>query len=173
MEKVSVRVEGIKPLLQHRFPMEEHGTEKSKKKNKDYEPTKECEKSLYKDDKGVIYQPAMHILMSLVNAGLNFKYEGKKSFKNVLKSSVFITPDAILHKFPKWEINLQSVIVGDARIVRARPIFNKWELEFEMEYDPSVISKSQLKEILDYAGNRVGLGDFRPFYGRFIVTKFD
>jgi hypothetical protein len=30
---------------------------------------------------------------------------------------------------------------------------------------------SAIKEILDYAG-KVGLGDYRPRFGRFIVTEF-
>lgn len=172
MEKVKVMIKGTAPLLQHRYPMEEHPEEKSKKVKKIYPAQDECEKSLYMDDKLKIYQPAEHIYSCIIMAGKNFLYDKRKMYASVLKGMILVTPSAIYHKDQNWVIDRRPVVINRARIVRARPRFDNWELEFEIEYDEEVISEFKLKEIVDFAGNRVGLGDFRPLFGRFIVTEF-
>lgn len=173
MEKIKVRIEGISPLLQHRFPMEDNQENKSAKRKKEYPAKEECEKALYADSKGKVYQPAEHILGALITAAKNFSYERKRTYKDVVKSSVFVTPDVIYHEYPKWEIDRRPVVVMRARIVRARPRFDKWALGFEIEFDNEVMGKDKLKEILEFAGQRVGIGDFRPTFGRFMVTRFE
>ena len=172
MEKVKVKIEGIAGLLQHRFPMEENTENKSAKRKKEFPAQEEAEKALYKDENGEIYQPSEHILGALIHAAKNFSYEKKRTFKDVIKSTVFISPNCIPHEIQDWEVDRRPVVIMRARIVRARPLFKKWKLSFEIEYDNDVMSKSKLKEILDYAGSRVGLGDYRPLFGRFIVTEF-
>ena len=173
MKKVKVRIEGTSPLLQHRFPMEENQENKSVRRKKEYPAEEECKKALYQDDKGKIYQPAEHILGALVMAAKNFSYEKKRTYKEIVKSSVFVNPAVIYHEHQKWQIDRRPVVVMKARIVRARPRFDKWALAFEIEFDNEVMGKDKLKEMLDYAGQRVGIGDYRPAFGRFIVTKFE
>jgi len=173
MEKVNVRIEGVgQGLLQHRFPDEDNAENKTMRKRKVFPVQEECEKSLYRDDKGKVCQPAEHIRGTLINAAKNFIYEGKKSYKEIIKSSVFISPDFIPHVYPKWEVDRRRVRIEKASIMRARPLFKKWALEYEIEYDNEVISFERLKEIMSYAGLRVGIGDYRPVFGRFNVTKF-
>ena len=177
MEKVKVKIEGVSPLLQHRFPEEENPEHKSKKIKKEFPAKEEAEKGLYKDPDGKIYQPANTIKGSLLRASTSFLYEKKTSYRQVIAGSVFITPDAIPHIYQKWVVDRQPVVIQRSRIMRARPRFDKWALEFEMEFDEQVISKDKLKEILDYAGQRKGIGDFRPekggSFGKFMVTKFE
>lgn len=36
-----------------------------------------------------------------------------------------------------------------------------------------MVALDQVKEILDHAGRRVGIGDWRPKFGRFFVSKFE
>jgi hypothetical protein len=174
MEKVSVRIEGVpQGMMQHRFPMEDNPETKVGKRKKVYLDKEECEKSLYRDESGKIYQPSEHILGALINAGKNFTFEKKRTYKDVVKSSVFINPAIIYHENETWVVDRRPVTIQRARIVRARPLFPKWALSFEIEYDNELISKAKMKELLDYAGQRVGIGDYRPLFGRFIVTKFE
>ncbi|GAI19389.1 unnamed protein product, partial [marine sediment metagenome] len=63
-------------------------------------------------------------------------------------------------------------VIQRARIMRARPRFDKWELDFTIDFDDEIIGKDKVNEILTYAGQRIGIGDYRPLFGRFIVTKF-
>ena len=71
---------------------------------------------------------------------------------------------------------MRSVVIGRARIMRSRPVFKKWQLEFELEIDEMEVPNDVVKEILEYSGKRVGIGDFRPekggSFGRFEVSKW-
>ena len=56
--------------------------------------------------------------------------------------------------------------VGRARVMRTRPIFKDWSIEFDLEVDTAVLDKIWIPRIADSAGMR-GLGEYRPRYGRF------
>ncbi len=57
-----------------------------------------------------------------------------------------------------------------------RPMFDDWSLAFTMELDTDMITVDLLRQIVDDAGKRVGLGDYRPTrkgpYGKFVVTEW-
>ena len=172
MSYVSVKIEGVTPLLQHRFPEEDFGTNATKAKKNVYDPDEECEKALYKNDDG-IYQPAEHILSALIKAGTSFKYKGQQTYKEIIKQSIAVNPDCIPHNIPKWEVDSRSVVIERKRIMRSRPVFNKWQLEFEIEIlDETLINFETLKEILEKAG-KIGIGDYRPRFGRFMVSMYN
>ena len=60
--------------------------------------------------------------------------------------------------------------------MRYRPVFHDWAVQFECELDDSEISEKLFREIVDAAGHKIGLGDFRPSckgpFGRFKVTEW-
>jgi len=172
MKTVKIRIEGIKPLLQHRFPLEDNPENKSRKKKKEYNAQEDAKKALYQDEKGKIYQPSTHILGTMIKAGTQFIYEGRKTYKDIIKTCIIIDPDCIPHIHQKWEVDRQPVVIQKARIMRARPRFDKWALEFTIEYDEEIVGKDKLKDILEYAGARIGIGDFRPMFGRFLISEF-
>ena len=178
MEIVNVKIEGISPLLMHRFKVQD---EDSKSKTKNLKQTEDdVESYLYVDEKGTIVTPSTHIIGTLKKAGAKFQVfgQGKLTYKNLMGSgAVMISPDMITHEIQTWEIDRRPVVVQRARIVRSRPMLKKWALSFTVDFDEEEITKSVLKEIFDFAGRRVGLGDFRPEkggpFGRFIVVKFN
>ena len=173
MKKVNVKIKGVAPLLQHRFPLEEHGQNKSKSKKKVYDPKEEADKALYKNKKG-IYEPSEHVWGAMIKASTKFKFEGKKTYKDIIKGGIVVEPDAIpLNRKDYDEIDARAVVVQRSRVVRWRPKFNKWELSFDiLILDDDNLAPSTLKEILEEAG-KVGIGDFRPRFGRFQVTHFE
>jgi len=69
-----------------------------------------------------------------------------------------------------------AVKVGQAKVMRNRPIFPVWSASFTVEMDNSVIDPEQIMDAMRNAGKLVGLGDWRPgaprggFYGRFEVV---
>lgn len=170
MEKqiIEVGIEGTSPLLMNRFFEEAD----SKKTRKTYDDKEEADKRLYKTEQGELYQPAEHLERCLQIAGKNFKYSGRKTFLEYLKAGVIISPEAIIHKIQDWSIDKRPVVIQKARIMRCRPRLDKWQLEFQIEIYDSNISPKDINEILVYAGRFVGLGDYRPRNGRFIITKF-
>ena len=178
MKSVSVSIKGITPLLMHRFPMA--GTDDTPKSRTGVPDWKaEAEVSLYKDENGVIYQPASHLEGALKEASKTFKIPGKRgaSYTKLIGSAISIRPDAIPHKFTKYEVDARPVVVQRARIVRYRPLFKEWELDFEILVGDDQIPVEVIKQALDHAGIYVGIGDFRPGrgggkFGKFIITKF-
>ena len=173
MKKVNVSIKGAAPLLQHRFPMEEHPEVKVGKVKKVFVSMDEAKRGLYVDAQDRVFQPAEHLYNSIIIAGKSFLYDKRKMYGSVLKGMILVDPPTIYHKDQNWVVDRRPVRVGTARIVRSRPRFDNWELDFTIEYDEEVISEAKLKEIVDFAGRRVGIGDYRPLLGRFIVTKFE
>jgi len=176
MTKIDVRIEGVSALLQHRYPMTEID-EKSKVKNQK-QTEDDVESYLYRED-GKIVQPSTHIVGTLKKAGAKFQItgQGKTTYKNLMGSGVvIISPANIPHVHQEWKIDRRPVVVKGSRIVRARPILDPWALEFMVEFDEEEVPKDVLKQIFDYAGRFVGIGDFRPScggpFGRFSVVKF-
>lgn len=66
---------------------------------------------------------------------------------------------------------------GQTKITRTRVKFDEWRFDGEIEFDPDILDLDVLKELLEYAGHRVGIGDWRPktggVYGRFEVEFFE
>jgi hypothetical protein len=176
MKTCTVRIEGVSALLMHRFAMAEEDAKskaRDQKKNQD-----KVQEYLYLDGKTLV-QPSTHIIGALKKAGAKFQVvgQGKQTYKNLMGSgAVLVIPDMIPHEIQDWEIDRRPVVVQRARIVRERPMLKQWALSFEIEYDDDEIDRNTLKEILDFAGRRVGIGDFRPEkggpFGRFIVTQY-
>lgn len=64
----------------------------------------------------------------------------------------------------------KGVKVQLARIIRIRPLVpTGWNMEFTVEFDESIVNKQAVTTALTEAGSLVGLGDWRPKFGRFSV----
>lgn len=95
-----------------------------------------------------------------------------------VKSCVFVTPDFIkleytgprkledLIKDQRFR-NVQVVKVQRSSLLKCRPKFDKWEIEFTLAYDNKIFDDDTIVQIMDIAGGRIGLCDYRPRYGRF------
>jgi hypothetical protein len=190
MYTVDVRIKGVAPLMQHRFPMPDlSDMSKGGKKSsgaKDY--TQEWRDYLYVDSVGQVYQPSSHIEGALVKAAVNFKVTGKrgKSYKDLIVANVIVDPERIPHvgfanpdeldadgDKPMY-LDVRPVIIQRARVVRIRPCFKAgWELEFEVQVNDDEIQPDLLQDILALAGKAVGIGDYRPKFGRFQVIHYE
>lgn len=58
---------------------------------------------------------------------------------------------------------------GKVTVIRTRPIFRDWSLTVNVQFLPSLLNVREVSETLERAGQIVGLGDFKPRYGRFNV----
>jgi hypothetical protein len=66
----------------------------------------------------------------------------------------------------RWTVGVR---VGTAKVMRTRPRIDRWEAEFEMCFDDGLFNRAQVEEIAVIAGAQVGIGDWRPKFGRFNV----
>jgi hypothetical protein len=181
MIKFEVGIKGVAPILQarHPSPIEEKKMLERKSgpraKTKDLTDKEAFDIHAYRDSKKRFVQPAEMVEAAMVKAAVNFKMEGKKTFKDIIKSGIFITPINLVHKNQKFEEYAlwgRNAHTGGAVWV-VRPRCDAWELEFEINLlQDERISPEVLKDILIYAGSYVGIGAWRPKFGRFEVTKF-
>ena len=133
---------------------------------------------LHCDDGGKIVMPDVNLMATII--------EGAKKFKKgpAAKAGVYIDGHGVFDfphkgdKSPKalWEskkfVDRRRVTIQRNSIIRVRPRFNDWSCEFELELDEEICNLVDVRQWLETAGNRSGLGDYRPIYGRFEVMEF-
>ena len=177
MKKVNVEITGISPLLMNNpASMIEQAQTKMTIKTAKFDLKKEAEKLAYKDSKGILYIPATAIKGTMIGAS-SYKKFGKFSAKALVAGGVFISPDKVSLGTKKYELDIRTVVIQRARVVKARPMIENWKVSFVLEYNEKLIGDHKdLHEILSDAGERVGLLDFRPqklgSFGRFKITKW-
>ena len=170
--KIDVTISGIRPLLQNAFVRDNENSD-TVKKGQTYDDLEEAQKRLIKDSDGSICQPATHIEGCLVKAATEFKFQGKKTYKEIFKAGVFVEPLLIPHNNPNWEIDRQRVVVNRSGILRCRPRFDTWSLDFTILVREERLQPRIIQDILHEAGRFFGIGDFRPRYGLFQVDRFE
>ena len=68
----------------------------------------------------------------------------------------------------------RMVVVGRARVLRTRPIFDPWAAVVEVEYEDTLVDRSQLDEWMGIAGSICGLLEMRNLgLGKFTATVLD
>ena len=77
------------------------------------------------------------------------------------------------HLAREWDyVDRRRAVVNQGGITRERPALNAgWSATLEMMcQSPTYIPPNQLLSTFNDAGRLVGVGDFRPTYGRFVVS---
>lgn len=131
---------------------------------------------LYVNDKGAPAIPVDWLLACALAGGKRFK------IGQLIKAGVFAVKDMFELDFDFKKktdldalyadgrfVDYRGVVVSRARVMRCRPHFPGWSLEAALAFDPTTIDKSQLLQALETAGNLVGIGDYRPRFGRFTI----
>lgn len=81
-------------------------------------------------------------------------YDGPRDVDGLWKAEVFTSVMAVKPQ-------------GRSTIMRTRPIFRDWIVETTAEVDPGLLNLDSLRSIAAAAGSMVGIGDYRPRFGRF------
>ena len=179
LEQVSVQINGTRPLLMH--SPQSIGQNKGSRGGTRHDPMEEAEASLYRDAQGTIVIPSLNLLASIQKAAVDYKVpgRGKKTFKTYILSGLQIEPEEIAliadgggEKGEGWTIDSRSVVIQRARVIRSRPRFDNWSLDFTINILDPIIRMTDVKEFLDSAGKYQGLCDFRPLFGLFKVVGF-
>ena len=145
-----------------------------------WEATKEVfESRMYINEDGQIELPNRVIRRCLVLAAqkaytiLGLK-SGKASYKGIVESMVFLNYGGLkINKTKDDCIKQESfVVVSNSKILRIRPMLENWEGEITL----TVVNESQLPinildELMKFAGTFLGLGDYRPEFGRFTAER--
>jgi hypothetical protein len=172
-EAYYVKIVGTKPLLMH--APAGLGDRPTRRRGEHPDPKVEAEACLYRDPQGRIVIPSVNIKACIREAGRNYRIKGRKStFAAMIRAAIDIRPYPYVPLiYREWVVDVRPVVVQRQRILRARPRFDEWALEFEVvNHDPAIIHTDTLRRILEDAGKYYGLGDFRPEFGTFAVKEF-
>ena len=178
-ERIQVKITGTRPLLMHAIP-KDFGQKKTGR-GVQPDPKTDAESAMYRDREGKIAIPSLNLLSCLRKAAGDYKIPGKsrKTFRDLIFSGIQITSVYIpldcngTDPEKAWEIDLMPVNIQRAKILRARPRFDEWSMEFEIEIVDPLVQPEVLKEMLESAGRFIGLCDYRPLFGLFRVEEFE
>lgn len=184
--EIAVTVQGTTPLLMNKFTdaaamQATNGTRMAAAGGKGT-PREQAEAKLYTGINGSLMIPQPNLFRCLVDAGAYFKAGRSKvttQKSSLLPACVDIegAEIALTHKEP-WTVDTRAVRIPatGGRILCYRPSFHDWELSFVATLDLDMITAALFREIVDAAGKRIGLGDFRPAckgpFGKFAVTAW-
>lgn len=169
---------GTSDLLFHRWNCEAVDEKARSAKNSKSKKTDNIESYVYRDDDGFICIPGEYVRQSTIHSA---KYvqdprSPRKSAMDMFKAGVIsLTPLASLG-LKKWDYeDRRRVVIQRAGINRTRPAIKAgWKADFEfMVLLPEYIGPQLLHEVISNAGKLVGIGDFKPTYGRFCITSFE
>lgn len=186
--EINITVAGTTPLICNRFTDEAaesatKGTRGASAAADRGTPLEIAEAKLYIGLGGKPMIPQPNLLRCLVEGG-RFHKAGKTQLTTSKSSIMYSCLDIqgaevpIKHKEP-WRVDTRAVRIPSTggRILAHRPMFDDWSLTFTAELDTTILSEKLLRAIIDDAGKRVGLGDFRPAtkgpFGRFVVTNWE
>ena len=181
---VHVGIEGSADLLLHAWNCEAVQEKAASKKGSAAKKSDNLESYVHRNSDGVICLPSEYLRMSIVNAA-KFRQDPRSPrksamdlFKAALVSLKALAPiTTVTGELPKvWDyVHRCRVQIQRSGITRCRPAFKEgWRVEIPLLVNlPEYVSPHDLNDVIAAAGRLIGVGDFRPSYGRFQVTRFE
>jgi hypothetical protein len=173
-----VMIEGSCDLLFHGWNAEAVDTKAGAAKNSASKKTDNVESYIYRNDAGELCLPGEYLRGSIINAA-KFRQDPRsprKSAMDLFKAGVVSTTALASLGVDKWDyLDRRRVTVQRAGINRTRPAMKAgWRAEFSLMVTlPEYIDRNTLREVIESAGRLIGVGDFRPTFGRFGIVQFD
>ncbi|MDE1970958.1 MAG: hypothetical protein KGI50_05280 [Patescibacteria group bacterium] len=173
-----VKIKGISNILFHRWDCESVKEKAKSPKGGLAKKTDDIESFVYRDAKGNLSIPAEYLRQSIIHAA-KFKQDPRsprKSAMDLYKAGIVSITDLSSLGKKNWDfLDKRRVVVQRAAITRSRPsMYEGWEAEFIFLVNtPEYITPESILDTINQAGKLVGVGDFRPTYGRFQVTNFE
>jgi len=178
----TVTIEGVASFLYHRWSCEAVAEKAAAAKGSAAKKTDDVESYVYRTENGELGIPGKYLIGSIIdkkNGAAKYLQDPRSPRKSALdlyKAGVVALTEIASVGKDTWDyIDQQRVVIQQSSITRMRPALTKgWRATFEIQVlTPEYISPSTLHSVLINAGRLVGLGDYRPTYGRFQVVQFD
>lgn len=176
--RCEISIEGHADLLFHRWSVDGVAEKASAAKGSKSKKTDDIESYVWRDEKGTLCIPGEYLRRSVVLAA-KFQQDPRSPRKSAMDlfsaGIVNLTPLATLGT-AKWDyVDRRRVTVQRNGITRHRPAMRApWKAKFIfMVSVPEYIGPTLLQQTIAKAGLLVGVGDFRPTFGRFGMTGFN
>jgi len=174
----TVAIQGSSDMLFHRWNCEAVDAKGKAAKNSAAKKTDDIESYVYRDSSGQIALPGEYLRQSIIHAA-KFKQDPRsprKSAMDLFKAGVVSLTDLAPLGVKDWDyLDTRRVTIQRNGINRIRPAMRVgWRAVFEIQVlTPEYIDEPLLLDVLSMAGRLIGVGDFRPTYGRFNVVQFN
>lgn len=176
--RVEITIEGTAPILFHRWNCESVESKSKAKKGSAEKKSDDVESYVYRNEKGELCVPGEYLRMAIVGAA-KFQQDPRsprKSAADLFKAAIIsLTPLASLG-VKDWDfMDKRRVCIQRNAITRSRPAMKEgWTATFILMVNlPEYIDQALLNSTIQQAGKLIGLGDFRPSFGRFNITSFE
>jgi hypothetical protein len=173
-----VTIQGSADLLFHAWNPEAVDEKGRAAKNSAAKKSDNVESYVNRNDAGEICIPGEYLRGSIINAA-KFRQDPRsprKSAMDLYKAAVVSTTILASLGVTKWDyLDRRRVTVQRAGINRTRPAMKAgWKAEFSLLVTlPEYVSRDDLRSVIEQAGRLIGVGDFRPTFGRFGIIKFE
>ena len=186
--RVEVEITGDSAILFHRWQSDSVEAKAKAAKGSTAKKTDDVASYVWRNDDEIICLPGEYLRGSLIdprNGASKYVQDPRSPRKSALDlfraGVVALTDLAPIVKADgtvadAWDyLDRRRVTVQRAGVTRERPAFNAgWKAEVTfMILTPQYIDPSLFRRVLGQAGLLVGVGDFRPTFGRFSITRFE
>ena len=174
---VNIGVEGAAPFLFHRWNNESVEAKSRAAKGSKAKKTDDIESYVYRTEDGSLAIPGEYFRMAIINAA-KFKQDPRsprKSAMDLFKAGIAVLDETCTLGVKEWDyLDRRRVTVQRNGVTRERPAMRAgWKVSVSLQVLlPEYISPQLLNEVVQAAGRLVGVGDFRPTYGRYQVVSF-
>lgn len=173
-----ITVEGSAPLMFHRWSVDAVEAKSKAAKGSAAKKTDDLESYVYREGKGDIAIPGEYFRMSMIGAA---KYQQdprspRKSAMDLFKAGVVVLDELCSLGSKEWDyLDRRRVMIQRNAVTRVRPCMNVgWRATFRLQVlTPEYISPALLNSTVATAGRLIGVGDFRPTFGRFSIVRFE
>jgi hypothetical protein len=182
MRRIRVTIEGRTPLLTHN-PQAMGMAPRTGRGTRIPEPEDEAEAGCYRLSDGSLAIKGEAARGAILHAAGEWKVKRSATMKSRL-SHITVIEELVPLLDPHSGAPLTSYVIDRRRaivqrqgVLRARPKFDAWACTFTIEFDPVLVPEPKLiLDILQDAGGRIGVGDYRPnrggWFGRFAVRSY-
>ena len=174
---VKTVIEGVAPIIFHRWSVEAVDEKAKAAKGSRAKKTDNIESYVWRNETGVLCIPGEYFRQSIIHAAkyIQDPRSPRKSAMDLFKAGLVILTDLAPLGKDTWDyLDQRRVVIQRNGVNRVRPAMHKgWRAVFELQVIlPEYITREILGAAITNAGRLVGLGDFRPTYGRFQVVEF-
>lgn len=173
----TVAIEGVADFLFHRWNAEAVDAKAGAAKGSKAKKSDDIESYVYRNEAGVLCIPGEYLRMAIIGAA-KFRQDPRsprKSAMDLYKAGVVALTNLATLGTKNWDYeDKRRVVVQRNGINRTRPAMRVgWKAEFDLQVNlPEYVPPQSLNEVIQQAGRLIGIGDFRPTFGRFNVTGF-
>lgn len=175
---VRFTIKGTAALLFHRYNCDAVQAKSEAAKGSKAKKSDNTESYVWRDDAGQLCLPSEYVRGAIITAA-KYKQDPRAPRANaapLFKAALVPLVELASLGVRDWDyLDRRRVTVSKAAVTRERPAMRAgWEAAFEFECGlAEYVTPDLLQEVLTTAGRLVGVGDFRPTFGRFAVMHFE